>query len=134
MCALDQFLYVAKNLLTATHVFVKHDQPPRLFQPHYHGPYPGLRRNNNTTVLQTNYRKATIVIELLNQAQKEDITTGAVFNRFPQIILFRHPSTPTLRFPNAGAPLSLTLLQIIFRPHLLLVAKSCSAAAPTRMS
>ena len=59
---------IPKELVTATHVFIRHDAVRKPLQPPYHGPYPIVKRAAKHFTIKLNNRTDTISIDRLKPA------------------------------------------------------------------
>lgn len=66
--SLNNDTYVSNDLLTCTHVFVRHDAVRKPLQQPYDGPYKVLQRNDRHFTLQLKNRKEVISLDRIKPA------------------------------------------------------------------
>lgn len=70
--------YVAQDLQSATHVFVRQTARRKPLQPHYIGPFPVLEKKPGTFVVEINGRPDTIALERLKPAHLEHVPVNLI--------------------------------------------------------
>ena len=90
----DSNVYIHDDLLSSSHVFVRHDGVRTSLQPPYNGPFKVVKRSEKFYTLDINGRKDTVSLDRLKPAYLEDAPEPTTFEP--------SPATPSLRFPHPG--------------------------------
>ncbi|XP_017780487.1 PREDICTED: uncharacterized protein LOC108565493 [Nicrophorus vespilloides] len=116
-------LFVYKDLLTAEHVFVRHDAPKKLLQDSYDGPFKVIRRGEKTSVMDINGRHVKVSIDRLKPTYELNVDMDFSVQIQPQPLIFVPRTQTQQRSPVLPPPHSV-------QEELLTITLSTSPPSP----
>ena len=100
----DSNVYIHDDLLSSSHVFVRHDGVRTSLQPPYNGPFKVVKRSEKFYTLDINGRKDTVSLDRLKPAYLEDAPEPNTFEPSPATPTHSNDTPSTLTHSHNPPP------------------------------